>query len=88
MCAFKNEDSNIPGMPPVVLTNASIINSTFLYCDSPTLFNKQGYAVDADDAWFEVYVSLDAGSELSETKGRFDYYTDPFINDITPALGP
>lgn len=35
-----------------------------------------------------MYISLDAGSELSDTHGRFEYYSDPFINDITPALGP
>jgi hypothetical protein len=57
-------------------------------CDSPSLLNKQGYAIDADNAWFDVYVTLDGGSELSESNGRFEYYTDPFINMLSPALGP
>jgi hypothetical protein len=44
-CAFKQEDSSNfistdGGRQPVVLTNASIINSTFVYCDTPSLMNK------------------------------------------------
>lgn len=52
------------------------------------MLNKQGYAIDADNAWFDVYVTVDGGSEISDTNGRFEYYTDPVINDLTPALGP
>lgn len=92
MCAFKQEDkSNFyleGGADPVILTNASIINSTFIFCDSPSLLNKQGYAIDAENQWFDVYVTLDAGSQLSDSNGRFEYYSEPFINDISPALGP
>lgn len=43
-CAFKQEDnSNFyldGGKQPLVLTNASLVNSTFLWCDSPSLLNK------------------------------------------------
>lgn len=35
-----------------------------------------------------MYVTLDAGSQLSDSNGRFEYYSEPFINDISPALGP
>lgn len=76
------------GKQPVVLSNATIINKTFAICDSPSLLNKQGYAIDADNAWFDVYITLDGGSELSDSNGRFEYYSEPFINDISPALGP
>jgi len=76
------------GHQPVILTNASIINSTFIYCDSPSLANKQGYVVEMDNAWFDVYISLDAGSQLSDSNGRFEYYNDPFIYDLSPSLGP
>jgi hypothetical protein len=91
-CAFKQEDSSNfyldGGHQPVILTNASIINSTFAICDSPSLLNKQGYAIDADNSWFDVYITLDAGSQLSDSNGRFEYYSDPYIYDISPALGP
>lgn len=70
------------------MTNASIVNSTFIICDSPSLLNKQGYAIEAENQWFDVYVTLDAGSELSDSNGRFEYYSEPFINEIYPALGP
>jgi len=72
-----------------VLTNASIINSTFVYCDTPSLLNKQGYVVDGGEgAWFDVYISLDGGSEISDSNGRFEYYQDPVIYELNPALGP
>jgi hypothetical protein len=79
-CAFKQEDSSNfistdGGRQPVVLTNASIINSTFVFCDTPSLMNKQGYVVDGGEgAWFDVYISLDGGSEISDSNGRFEYY--------------
>jgi hypothetical protein len=92
LCAFKQEDSSNfyldGGKQPVVLTNASIINSTFVYCDSPSLLNKQGYAIEADNAWFDVYITLDGGTTLSDSNGRFEYYSEPFIYDLQPALGP
>jgi hypothetical protein len=53
------------------------------------LMNKQGYVVDGGDgAWFDVYISLDGGSELSDSNGRFEYYQDPIIYELNPALGP
>jgi hypothetical protein len=59
-----------------------------LWCDSPSLLNKQGYAIEADNAWFDVYITLDGGSELSTSNGRFEYYYDPKIIDLSPSLGP
>jgi hypothetical protein len=53
-----------------------------------SLLNKQGYAIDAENSWFDVYITLDGGSQLSDSNGRFEYYSDPFINEISPALGP
>jgi hypothetical protein len=90
MCGFKQEDTSnaVDGGSGVILTNASIINSTFVVCDSPSMMNKQGYAVDADNAWFDVFITLDGGSQLSDSSGRFEYYADPFINELSPALGP
>lgn len=35
-----------------------------------------------------MYVTLDGGSQLSDSNGRFEYYADPFINSLSPALGP
>jgi len=73
------------GKQPVVLTNATIINQTMLYCDTPSMLNKQGYpVVDPDGAYWDVGVSLDGGSGLSETFGRFDYYVDPIIKTVEP----
>lgn len=76
------------GTQPVITTLASMISPTLLICDSPSLLNKQGYAIDADNAWFDLYISLDGGVELSESSGRFEYYSDPIINELSPALGP
>jgi hypothetical protein len=88
MCAFKQEDqSNSVGGASVITTYATMINSTFLICDTPSMLNKQGYEMEGD-SWFDVYVSLDGGSEISESSGRFEYYSDPIINGLSPALGP
>jgi hypothetical protein len=53
------------------------------------MLNKQGFPiVDPDSAYWDVGVSLDGGSGLSETFGRFDYYADPVIKTVEPQLGP
>jgi len=92
MCAFKSEDSGnnyLDGShKPIVYTNATIVNQTVLLCDSPSMLNKQGYAVDAEGAWWDVAVSLDGGNQLSDTVGRFEYYAEPVIKSVVPALGP
>jgi len=93
MCGFKSDDQvNFfmeGGKQPVVLTNATIINQTMIICDAPSMLNKQGYPiVDPDSAYWDVGVSLDGGSGLSETFGRFDYYVDPIIKTVEPQLGP
>lgn len=70
------------------MTNATIINQTLVICDTPSLLNKQGYAVDASNAWVDVSVSLDGGNHMSNTTARFDYYDDPVIKSVDPPLGP
>lgn len=56
-----------------------------IICDTPSMLNKQGYAiVDPDGAYWDVGVSLDGGSGLSETFGRFDYYVEPIIKTVEP----
>ena len=77
MCAFRNgKDSKaLSGLGnQVIMTNATIINFNLIICDTPSLLNKQGYAVDAENAWVEVTVSLDGGNHMSNTSARFDYY--------------
>jgi hypothetical protein len=63
----------------VILTNATLINATMLICSSPSLANKQGYVVETDSAWFDVYVTVDGAAQLSLTNGRFEYFNDPVI---------
>jgi hypothetical protein len=91
LCSFRNgKDSKALSSTghSVIMTNATIINQTLIICDTPSLLNKQGYAVDADNAWVEVTVSLDGGNHMSNTSARFDYYVDPVIKSVEPPLGP
>ena len=91
MCAFRNgKDSKALSHTghSVIMTNATIISQTLIICDTPSLLNKQGYAVDAEGAWVEVTVSLDGGNHMSNSSARFDYYADPVIKSVDPPLGP
>lgn len=76
------------GKPPTYLTNAAIIGREFVRCDTPSLLNKQGYAMDVEGTTFNVYITLDGGSQLSDSMGKFTYLADPIIYEMSPALGP
>lgn len=77
------------GKDSYVLRNATLINSTALICDTPSMLNKQGFpTVDPDNAYWDVLVSLDSGWGYSNTSARFDYYADPIIKTVEPQLGP
>lgn len=57
LCTFRNgKDSKALQSTgkSIIMTNATIINQTLIICDTPSLLNKQGYAVDASNAWVDV----------------------------------
>lgn len=39
-------------------------------------------------AFYDVEVSIDGGRETSESDVKFEYYTEPSVSTISPALGP
>ena len=62
-------------------TNATVTDSTTLYCDSPILENSNG------DLWYNVSVSLD-GEYKSNATQKFYYYDKIEIESISPWMGP
>lgn len=62
-------------------TNATVTDSTTLYCDSPILENSNG------DLWYNVSVSLD-GEYKSNATQKFYYYDKIEIESVSPWMGP
>ena len=52
-----------------------------MVCDTPMLESLNG------DMWYNVSVTLD-GEYLSHSAGKFQYYQQPTIWSVSPALGP
>ena len=72
-----------------IFTNATIMHDDIMKCDSPSLYNEQGYSTMTKDlAWYEVEVTIDGGRNVEGPKQNFTYYKDPSIYNITPAVGP
>ena len=73
-----------------IFTNATVLSSTEIICDSPSILNKHGY-VDIPEgaaAMYNVQVSLDGGRQRSEGSAEFRYYREPILQKTTPNLGP
>lgn len=65
-------------------TNATVVDNTTLYCDTPELNNDdEGF----DDMYYRVYVSLD-GENFSDDSVVFNFYDDLKITEVNPWLGP
>jgi hypothetical protein len=53
-------------------TNATVVDNTTLYCDTPELnTDDEGF----DDMYYRIYVSLD-GENFSDDSVLFNYYDD------------
>lgn len=71
-----------------IFTNATIMSSEEMKCDSPSLINNQGYSTFFDGVFYNVEVTIDGGREISGPKQKFIYYKDPKITSIEPDSGP
>lgn len=72
-----------------ILTNATIMDSETIKCDSPSILNEHGYSKIANSlVWYDFMISIDGGRELAGPSQRFAYYRDPKITDIQPNSGP
>lgn len=61
--------------------NATVLDSTRLYCDSPPLDQSSGYT------WYTVGVTLD-GNYFTPAISNFTYYEEPVLESVGPWLGP
>lgn len=70
-------------------TNATVLSSTQIVCDTPSLLNKQGYSEFLEsEAFYTVDVSIDGGLQSSKSSTKFTYYDEPKITEVSPANGP
>jgi hypothetical protein len=67
--------------------NATIMESDIIKCDSPPLPPNEGFSETGGLSWYDVSITLN-GKEITESKIKFVYYTDPTIKSITPNIGP
>lgn len=65
-------------------TNATVRDSSTMYCDSPPLDLGDS---DSGDYFYNLSVSAD-GEAFSNATATFTYYDQPTIESVTPALGP
>ena len=65
-------------------TNATVIDSTTMYCDSPILDLSDS---ESGDYFYNVSVSAD-GEAFSAAGATFTYYDQPVIASVSPGLGP
>lgn len=71
-------------------TNATVVSETEIVCDSPGIINKQGYAElpEGGGKYHDVKITLDGGLRTSNSSANFDYYDQPKVTSVSPALGP
>ena len=62
----------------ITYTNATVISSTEMQCDTPPSY---------DFRYHEVEVTLN-GRDLSDNKVKFYYYHPPYVYQIKPKIGP
>jgi hypothetical protein len=65
-------------------TNATVIDNTTMYCDSPMLDLGDS---DTGDYYYSIQVTAD-GESYSLPNTTFTYYDDPKIQQIEPWNGP
>lgn len=72
-----------------IFTNATIMQSDVIKCDSPSLINKQGYSMMTNDLiWYTLEITIDGGRNVEGPAQNFTYYKDPTHLDVVPAGGP
>lgn len=72
-----------------LFTNATIMDTETIMCDSPSVLNSQGYSKYFDRLiWYNVQITVDGGRELVGPSFKFTYYKDPQVLSIEPNSGP
>lgn len=83
-------DSAVCVFNRTIFTNATVVSERLIICDSPSILNKLGYAElpEGGSASYSVDVSIEGGSQASNSKATFNYIREPKVASVTPALGP
>ncbi len=52
-----------------IFTNATIMENNIIKCDSPTLYNQQGFSMMTNEMiWYWLEVTIDGGREIAGPK--------------------
>jgi hypothetical protein len=79
LCAFNK----------TIFTNATIMDSETIKCDSPSVLNDHGYSKITNTLiWYNLEITVDGGRELAGPSFKFAYYKDPKMTDLIPNSGP
>ena len=79
MCVFND----------TIFTNATVMESDLIKCDSPPFLNNLGYsAIVTGREFYYVKITINGGREIEGPVQRFHYYKDPIIQKIEPNRGP
>jgi hypothetical protein len=83
-------DSALCVFNKTVFTNATVMSTSEIICDTPSILNRQGYSELAarGGAAYTVDVSIDGGLQISDSDAKFHYYREPTVTGITPPSGP
>jgi hypothetical protein len=72
-----------------IFSNATIMDSFTMKCDSPALLNALGYSLMQEEMLFYMLeVTIDGGSIIAGPAQKFMYYKDPWLSGIYPDSGP
>lgn len=79
MCVFNS----------TIFTNATIMDSETIKCDSPAFLDKFGHSlIRTGSEFYNVEVTIDGGHQIEGPYQKFMYYRDPDILVISPPRGP
>ena len=72
-----------------IFTNATIMDSETIKCDSPAFLDKFGYSmIRTGSEFYNVEITIDGGHQIEGPYQKFMYYRDPDILVISPPRGP
>ena len=73
-----------------IYTNATVYSEELIFCDSPSMINRQGYSEVPENgiSFYNLEVSIDGGLESSVSDTQFSYYRNPTVVSVSPPLGP
>jgi hypothetical protein len=73
-----------------IYTNATIMDDTWIMCDSPAFENAQGYSLigTGKSDFYTLRLTIDGGKEVAGNGQKFTFYKQASVNKVSPFGGP